>query len=96
MSKPISQPKQETALQIYYTRIELSNTDIRSLFGGNISNTTITRLKNIAKEEMVKENIYTWQPQNVNTHIAFKAWGLNIKQMEQNFNKLKELGFIDK
>ena len=92
MQRGIQMPDYETAIKLYYGRTELSNNDIRELFGGKISSGTIVKLKKMAKQEMVKEDIYTWQPNHVNTKIAYKTWNLDINEMEKNYNKLKKMG----
>jgi len=92
MGKAIQTPEYETAIKMYYARTELTNDDIRALFNGAISNTTIVRLKSIARKEMIKRDVYTWQPNNVNTKIAYEAWNLDINEIEKNYNKLKKMG----
>ncbi len=80
----------ETALQLYYKRIELSGADIKELFG-EISNCTIAKLKNKARELMRERNTPMWNSQNVNTEVAYEAWGLNIESLERKFAKLQKL-----
>lgn len=80
----------ETALQLYYNRIELSGADIKELFG-EISNCTIAKLKNKARELMNERSTPIWNAQNVNTEVAFEAWGLNIENLERRYSKIQKL-----
>ncbi len=80
----------ETAIRLYYERIELSNADIRELFG-DLSPATISKLKKKAREIMSRENIPEWSAQNVNTEAAFKAWGLDISDLERRYKKLSSI-----
>ena len=79
----------ENALRIYYDRLELSNKDIRELFPDVKSNTTITRLKHIARDLMVKESIFSLNPMYVNTQSAFRAWGIDPEDLEARLTKLR-------
>ncbi len=80
----------ETAIRLYYERIELTNADIRELFGSLGSN-TIAKLKKKARELMERENTPIWNAQSVNTEVAFKAWGLNITDLERRYKKLSSM-----
>lgn len=80
----------ETAIRIYYERIELRNADIREIFGG-ICNDTVCSLKRVAKDKMKENDIPSWDAKAVNTEAAFEAWGLDIADLEKRLNKLKKL-----
>ena len=80
----------ETALTIYYKNAEVGNKEIRELFGCR-SSATISRLKRIAKAEMIKRNALTFNAYKVNTVIAYEVWGINIIDLEERKKKLKEL-----
>ncbi len=80
----------ETALHLYYNRIELSGNDIKELFG-EISNCTIAKLKNKARELMNERSTPIWNARNVNTEVAFEAWGLNIENLERRYLKIQKL-----
>ena len=84
----------ETAIRLYYERTELSNTDIRELFG-NLGHSTVTRLKQKARELMQERGTPVWNAQRVNTEVAFEAWGLDIKRFEYCLKKLKGLNLRD-
>lgn len=79
----------ETAIRLYYERIELSNSDIRELFG-KLAPATI-KMKNKALAIMTERNTPVWNAQRVNTEIAYEAWGLNIADLERRFKKLKAM-----
>ena len=70
----------ENALRIYYDRLELSNKDIKELFPDVKSNTTITRLKHIARDIMVKESIF-----------SLNAWGIDPEDLEARLTKLRRM-----
>lgn len=80
----------ETAIRLYYERTELSNGDIRELFG-HLGNDTVRRLKWKATELMTERNTPIWNAQRVNTEVAYEAWGLNIADLERRWKKLKDL-----
>lgn len=80
----------ETAIDLYYSRLELSNSDIVRLFG-SIGAETIIRLKDAAKETMNDEGIYLLNPRYVNTTCAYKAWGIDITDLERRLIRLQEL-----
>lgn len=82
----------ETTVRLYYERLELSNSDIRAIFG-NISSATVVRLKNQAREQMITDKSPIWNAQNVNTVSAYKAWHLDIDELEKRLLKLRKLGF---
>lgn len=81
----------ETAIRLYYERIELSNSDIRQLFG-RISSATVVKLKKKAVELMLQNSTPVWNAVNVNTEMAYEAWGLDIKDLERRFEKIKAMG----
>lgn len=85
----IPQVSIEKAIKIYYSNTELSNTNIKELFG-NLAPATIVKLKAIARQEMIKNNTPVWNDTYVNTVAAFKAWGLDIDDLEYRYKKLKE------
>ena len=80
----------ETALQIFYTYPEIGNKEISQLFG-KLSSATISKLKKAAKQRMVRENIYSYGTNTVNTKLAYLVWGIDIDDLEHRYKKLKEL-----
>lgn len=77
----------ETAIRLYYERIELDNDDIRELFG-KLGSATIARLKNVVRERMRENSTPIWNVQRVNTEDAYAAWGLDIASLERRYKKL--------
>ena len=80
----------EEAIQLYYSRPSLSNDDIKVLFG-KLSGATISKLKKKAYEKMIEEDIPSWNATLVNTNAAYKAWGIDIEDLEFRHKKMKEL-----
>lgn len=80
----------KTAIELYYSRTELGNTDIEQLFGKH-SSATVSRLKSKARQKMTELNTPVWNANRVNTEAAFAAWGLNITDLERRYKKLQEL-----
>ena len=80
----------DTAIRLFYEKTELTNKDITELFGKHASS-TIARLKNKARQQMTEDNVPVWNAQRVNTAAAYKAWGLNIEDLEHRRKKLKQL-----
>ena len=83
----------ETAIKLYYENIEIGNQEIKVLFGP-IGSARVCKLKNLAKEKMLEENVPNWNALNVNTETAYKAWGLDIDDLVYRYNKLKELNLM--
>ena len=80
----------EKALKIFYENGELGNKEIVSLFG-NRSSATISRLKRLAKAEMIKREVPTFNANKVNTVIAYDVWGIDVVDLENRMKKIKEL-----
>ena len=43
---------------------------------------------------MICDNVCFWNARMVDTETAFKAWGLDIANMEHRYAKLKKYGFV--
>ena len=84
----------DTAIRLYYMYPELTNAQIKELFGDKTGVETATRYKNKVRQEEVKRGIKTNTPGAVNTVVAYEVWGLDIKDLEARREKLKKLGFI--
>lgn len=78
------------AIELYYSRTELGNSDIEELFGKH-SSSTIARLKSKARQKMIEQGTPVWNANRVNTTVAFEAWGLDVKDLEHRYKKLQEL-----
>lgn len=83
----------ETALKIYYEKNELTNSDIKSLFG-NISLSKVFSLKKLARDKMVELSVLPYDATSVNTAVAFEAWGINPEDLERRLIKLRKLKLI--
>lgn len=81
----------EDAIRIYYERIELTNNDIKAIFGTDHGSATFAKLKRKAREVMAQENTPVWNAAYVNTEAAYKAWGLDINDLERRWKKLQAL-----
>lgn len=90
----VRSPDPATALKIYYSYCEIGNAEIRQLFGSQLSPTTLVRLKDIAREQMDKDGKYAYRPTYVNTKSAYRAWGINIEEIESGYKKLQRLNLM--
>lgn len=81
----------EKAIELYYAKINLNSKDIAELFGG-ISKGTVCRLRQLARVEMKNCGLPIWDNVHVNTEAAYRAWGIQIADLEKRYKKLKDLG----
>lgn len=86
-------PDIASAVELYYTKPEIGNSEIRQLFGASPS--TAVRYKKMVQQEMAAKNERSWMPHHVNTATAFEVWGIDIHDYEKRLKKIKELG-LDK
>ena len=70
------------AVEMYYSRLDLSNADIKELFG-ELSRATIAKLKAKAEEQRKEDGVAVWSANRFVTMSAYKAWGLEISDLEQ-------------
>ena len=77
------------AIRLYYGNIEIRSKDIRALFGG-IGGSRVTQLKKLAKARMDERGIPNFDASAVHTATAYESWGLNIKDLEYRYAKLKK------
>lgn len=84
-----------TALEIYYSKLTLTGEDIQTLFarpdGRRLSSATVAKLRQLAEADRVDREIPSRNPRHVNTDSAFKAWGLDVDEMERRFAHLKKI-----
>jgi hypothetical protein len=85
-------PEVAKIVEIGLTYPEIGNQQIMELF--DISGTYASQMKKQVQREMVSRGIYTWNPKNVNTKIAFEVWGINLEQAEKAYRKLKQLDML--
>ena len=80
----------DNALKIYYSNSEIGNKEIKELFG-NLSSATISKLKHIVKDEMIKRDIFSYGMYKINTAIAYETWGIDVDDLERRMKKIKSL-----
>lgn len=78
-----------TALRLYYERTELTFGNIMDLFA--CSRSTATRLRKFALEQQAADGVPLWNARGVNTKCAYKAWGIDIRELEDNLGRLRRL-----
>ncbi len=79
----------ETAVRIYYQHPELGTAEIKELF--NCSASTACRMKDRARALQKKENVMTFSDARVNTSCAYRAWRLDIAEMERLMLKYRKM-----
>ena len=82
----------ENAILLYYSKIELSNQDIKELFG--CSDSKACDLKKKAKAYAVANNFPALNAGGVYTKAAYEAWGLDINDLETRYKKLQKLNLL--
>ncbi len=82
----------DTALRIFWTHTELTSAHIRELFRGNISTSTVTKYKEMVRNEQRERGIKTCMYNTVNTRVAFEVWGIDVDDLEKRRAKLIKLG----
>lgn len=90
----LANPDLATVIEIYYSCAEIGNSEIKRLWGGKISRPSIVKLKNLAREQMREDNKPALRPNYVNTKSAYKAWGIDIVEVEEGFKKLQKLKLV--
>ena len=81
----------DTALYIYYRYPEISNKEIKELFGG-LGSAALTKYKKAVQGEQIKQNVKTSQLYTINTEVAYEVWGIDVAELEKRRDKLKKLG----
>lgn len=90
----LANPDLATAIEIYYSCAEIGNSEIKRLWSGKISRPSICRLKNLAREQMRADNKLSFRPNYVNTKSAYKAWGIDITEVEEGYRRLQKLKLV--
>lgn len=80
----------ETAIRLYWEKIELSTKDIKELFQP-VGSAKVVLLKEAARKKMAENKTPSWNASKVNTEDAYMAWGLKIDDLERRYNKLKKM-----
>ena len=81
----------DTALTIYYSYPEIGNKEMIDLFG-DMASSTIAKMKKMAKERMIEEDVNSCMQFTVNTKLAYESWGIDVDELERRRNKLIKLG----
>lgn len=81
----------DNALHIYYRHPEIGTKEITELFTKH-SKSSINRLKKLAYQQMLEDDVCSHGMYKVNTKSAYKAWGLDIEDLENRRGKLIALG----
>lgn len=74
------------AVETYYSKIELSTKDIENMFA--CSRSTAQKLKDMARKLMREEERMPFNKANVLTDVAFRAWSIDIDDLEKRLKKL--------
>ena len=84
----------DNTLRLYYSHSELGNKEIIELFG-KLSGATLARMKKVVSIKMGEQEVVSYGRNKVNTVIAYKAWGIDVKDLEMRLKKLKELNLLN-
>lgn len=84
----------DAILRVYYTCPEIGNEEICEIYGAT-AQSTISKMKRIARKLQTEEGVRTIGLNTVNTKTAYKAWGIDVKAVEENRAKLKKLGLYE-
>ena len=79
----------EKAVELYYSTTEIRTKDIAEMFSASLS--TAQKLRRIAKEQMLEEDKRCMESRAVLTDVAFRAWGLDVAELEKKLDKLYRL-----
>lgn len=83
------------AIELFYSRTELSTGDIRELFKSasdvRISGERALKLKEMAREKQIEDGVPIYDAQRVNTEVAYKVWGIDIHKLEKAYKKLCDI-----
>ena len=82
-------PDPKKALELYYTKTEINNAEIRELFSCN--STTATRLKRSVQYVMAERKVRTWLPGNIDVKTAYEVWCIDVEHLEKQLTKLQKL-----
>lgn len=75
----------QSAVKFWYEQTEIGSQEIQEIF--DCSRTTVTQLKNRAREEMRLTGTPSFNSTKVNTECAFRSWGLDVKRLERGLNR---------
>lgn len=79
----------QEAVKIYLTTTALGTDEIMRIFGCRSS--TAGKIKKIAQEQEKKDGLLRPSKYTVNTISAYKAWGLDIKDLRKRYVEYQRL-----
>lgn len=95
MGCTLALPKAEIALKIYCDYpAEIGSAQIKELFGIK-SSSTVTRIKKEVWAAQREHKVKTWSKSAINTKLAYRIWGLDVKELEQILKKKQRLGLTE-
>ena len=77
------------AVELYYSRLDLSNDDIKQLFG-EMGSAKVAQLKRIADDKRREMGMAVWSATRVPTVCAFEAWRLDIADLEKRLRAIEK------
>ena len=79
----------EAAIELYFSKNELGNKDIKRIFG--CSDSYACAQKKRVNEAAAKEDVrpLVFDANNVNAEYAFKVWGLDIDELVKKYKQLQ-------
>lgn len=89
MSRALQVQDIEQAALLFHKKLELGCPEIQAIF--NCSRSKAEKLKRIAREKAIEDNVRRIDLRNVPTKTAFEAWGIDIDDLEKRIDKLNEL-----
>ncbi|MCH5323974.1 MAG: hypothetical protein J1E39_02060 [Eubacterium sp.] len=80
----------EVVIKTYLEKNEIGNKDIIAIFG-NMGGDRVSKLKKLARTEMQKNGVLSWDANAVNTECAYQAWNIDVESVIKKFSRLKKL-----
>ena len=84
---------QKAALSLYYVKGYLNQNDAKKIFG-EMSEYKFWNLTKPVRGAMEELGIPPAAKGYINAKVAFEVWGIDIKELEQDFKKAMELGLV--
>lgn len=84
-------PDAETVIRIYGLT-EIGTKEIKELFG--CGDAKACEKKREAKKLMAEEKVRCFVSTNVNTKVAFRAWGIDFGEYEERYRYMKKFNLL--
>lgn len=81
----------ETAFRLYLTQVELTNEDIREIFGVS-GNETVRKIKEPVLAAMQERKTPRYGSASINTDVAFEVWHIDPEMLQQKFDAMQKYG----